>query len=71
MDPMNSLWYNLEFQRQSSAEERVSAAAFAKPKSRPRKSVESWIIELVVPLFVLAAVVIFGVVCFLCPTFVS
>jgi hypothetical protein len=71
MHPMNSLWYYLEFQRQSSAAERVSAASFAKPKSRPRKSAESWIIELVVPLFVLAAVVTFGVLCFLCPTFIS
>jgi hypothetical protein len=70
MDPMNSIWYYLEFQRQSSAN-RLSADPFAKPESRPRKSAESWIIESVVPLFVLAAVVTFGLECLLCPTFVS
>ena len=71
MDPMNSAWYYLEFQRQSSAADRWSADPFAKPESRPRESVKSWIIELVVPLFVVAALVTFAVVCFLCPTFVS
>ena len=68
MDPMNSIWYYLEFQRQSSANR---FSPFAKPETRPRKSIKSWIMELLVPLFVVAAVVIFGVVCFLCPTFVS
>ena len=69
MDPMNSVWYYLELQRQSGAGNRFSP--FAKPESRPRKSLESWIIELLVPLFVLVAVVTFGAACFLCPTFVS
>jgi hypothetical protein len=68
MDPMNSIWYYLEFQRQSSANR---FSPFAKPEVRPRKSLESWIMELLVPLFVVAAIVTFGVVCFLCPTFVS
>ena len=68
MDPMNSIWYYLEFQRQSSANR---FSPFAKPETRPRKSIKSWIMELLVPLFVVAAFVIFGVVCFLCPTFVS
>jgi hypothetical protein len=69
MDPMNSVWYYSELQRQSGAANRFSR--FAKPESRPRKSLESWIIELIVPLFVFAAVVTFGVVCVLCPTLVS
>jgi hypothetical protein len=92
MDPMNSIWYYLEFQRQSSANR---FSPFAKPETRPRKSLKSWIMELLVPpvspseprtdstslkswimellvpLFVVAALVTFGVVCFLCPTFVS
>jgi hypothetical protein len=68
MDPMNSIWYYLEFQRQSSANR---FSPFAKPETRPRKSLKSWIMELLVPLFVVAAIVTFGVVCFLCPTFVS
>lgn len=68
MDPMNSIWYYLEFQRQSSANR---FSSFAKPETRPRKSLKSWIMELLVPLFVVAALVTFGVVCFLCPTFVS
>lgn len=70
MDPMNSVWYYLEFQRQSSAKDKLSATSFAKPES-PRKSTKSWIIDLLVPLFVAAALVTFGVVCFLYPTFVS
>jgi hypothetical protein len=68
MDPMNSIWYYLEFQKQSSAN-RLSP--FAKPETRPRKSLKAWIMQLLVPLFVVAAIVTFGVVCFLCPTFVS
>jgi hypothetical protein len=68
MDPMNSIWYYLEFQRQSSANR---FSPFAKPETRPRKSLKSWIMGLLVPLFVVAAIVTFGVVCFLCPTFVS
>ena len=68
MDPMNSIWYYLEFQRQSSANR---FSPFAKPETRPRKSLKSWIMELLVPLFVVAALVTFGVVCFLCPPFVS
>ncbi len=69
MDPMNSVWYYSELQRQSGAANRFSQ--FAKPESRPRKSLESWIIELIVPLFVFAAVVTFGAACLLCPTFLS
>jgi hypothetical protein len=68
MDPVNSIWYYLEFQRQSSANR---FSPFAKPETRPRKSLKSWTMELLVPLFVVAAIVTFGVVCFLCPTFVS
>jgi hypothetical protein len=68
MDPMNSIWYYLEFQRQSSAN---GFSPFAKPETRPRKSLKSLVMELLVPLFVVAAIVTFGVVCFLCPTFVS
>jgi hypothetical protein len=68
MDPMNSIWYYLEFQRQSSANR---FSPFAKPETRPRTSLKSLVMELLVPLFVVAAIVTFGVVCFLCPTFVS
>ena len=67
MDPMNSIWYFLEYQRQSA--ERSSAEAFARPKQRV--FLKRALIELGLPLFVLAVVVTFGVVCFLCPTFVS
>jgi len=69
MDPLNSIWYFLEFQRQSA--ERSSAGAFARPKQQPRTFLKRALIELGVPLFVLAVIVTFGVVCFLCPTFVS
>lgn len=68
MDPKSSIWYYLEFQRQSSANR---FTPFAKPETRPRKSLKSRIMELLLPLFVVAALVTFGVVCFLCPTFVS
>jgi len=67
MDPMNSIWYFLEYQRQSA--ERSSAEVFARPKQRV--FLKGALIELGLPLFVLAVVVTFGVVCFLCPTFVS
>jgi hypothetical protein len=69
MDPLNSIWYFLEFQRQSA--DRSSAEAFAKPKLQPRTFLKGALIELGLPLFVLAVIVTFGVVCFLCPTFVS
>ena len=69
MDPLNSVWYHLELQRQSGTANRFFR--FAKPESRPRKSLESWIIELIVPLFLFAAVVAFGAACFLCPTLLS
>jgi hypothetical protein len=67
MDPLNSIWYFLEFQRQSA--HRSSAEAFAGPKQRTR--LKGALIELGLPLFVFAVIVTFGVVCFLCPTFVS
>ena len=67
MDPLNSIWYFLEFQRQSA--ERASGEAFARPKQRT--FLKGALIELGLPLFVLALIVTFGVVCFLCPTFVS
>jgi hypothetical protein len=69
MDPMNSIWYYLEFQRQSSAWNTVSP--FAKPQLRPRKAVKKWLIEVLVPLSVVAAVVAFSLLCYLCPTLVS
>jgi hypothetical protein len=69
MDPLNSIWYFLELQRQSAG--RSSAEAFARPKFRPRRFLKGALIELGLPLFVLAVIVTFGVVCFLCPTFVS
>lgn len=70
MDPMNSIWYFLEYQRQSSTRERSSAEVFARPKFGPRKFTKGVLIELALPLFVLAVIVTFGLVCFLCPTFV-
>jgi hypothetical protein len=69
MDPMNSIWYFVEYQRQSA--DRSPAEPFAKPKLRPRTFLKGALIELGLPLFVLAVVVMFGVLCFLCPTFVS
>lgn len=69
MDPLNSIWYFLELQRQSA--HRSSAEAFARPKFQPRWFLKGALIELGLPLFVLAVIVTFGVVCFLCPTFVS
>jgi hypothetical protein len=69
MDPMNSNWYYLEFQRQSSA--RNPFSPFAKPELPPGKAVKKWLIEALVPLSVLAAIVAFSVLCYLCPTLVS
>ena len=69
MDPMNSIWYFLELQRQTSAEDWAAAEAVAKPKRR--NSIKGILSELAMPLFVLAVIVAFGVVCFLCPTFVD
>jgi hypothetical protein len=69
MDPMNSIWYYLEFQRQSSARNQVPF--FAKPELRPGKAVKKWLIEALVPLSVLAAVVAFSLLCYLHPTLVA
>jgi hypothetical protein len=69
MDPMNSIWYFLEFQRQSSPEKESAAEFSAEPELRPRRSFETWCMNLILPLFVFAAVVTFGAVCILCPTF--
>jgi hypothetical protein len=71
MDPMNSIWYFLEYQRQSSATDSSPAELSANPPVRGRMTVKGGLIELGVPLFVLALLVTFGVVCFLCPTFLS
>ena len=70
MDPMNSIWYFLEYQRQSSAPD-SPAELSVNPPLRARMSVKGGLIELGVPFFVLAVFVTFGVVCFLCPTFLS
>jgi hypothetical protein len=69
MDPMNSIWYFLEYQRQSSATDSSPAELSVNPPVRARMTVKGGLIELGVPLFVLAVLVTFGVVCFLCPTF--
>ena len=71
MDPTNGIWYYLEFQRQSSAAKPSSIDPFVRPESRPRKSFGTWLVELILPLFLVAAVVAFGVICILCPTFVN
>jgi hypothetical protein len=68
MDPMNSIWYFLEYQRQYSD---TDSQLSVNPPLRARMSVKGGLIELGVPFFVLAVVVTFGVVCFLCPTFLS
>ena len=68
MDPMNSIWYFLEYQRQSSD---TDSQLSVNPPLRARMSVKGGLIELGVPFFVLAVLVTFGVVCFLCPTFLS
>jgi hypothetical protein len=70
MDPMNGIWYYLELQRQSFAAKRSSIGAFVRPGCRPNKS-GTWLIQLVLPLFLGAALVAFGVVCILCPTFLN
>ncbi|MBV9731870.1 MAG: hypothetical protein JO275_03775 [Verrucomicrobia bacterium] len=67
---MNSIWYFLEYQRQSSATD-SQAEMSVSPQLRARISVKGGLIELGVPFFVLAVLVTFGVVCFLCPTFLS
>ena len=69
MDPMNSIWYFLELQRQPSAADWSPVKPFAKPKRR--SSFKGRLSELAVPLLVFAVIVTFGVVCFLCPTFVT
>jgi hypothetical protein len=69
MDPMNSIWYFLQVQRQSA--NRSSAEPFAKPIVRSKKFIKGALIELVLPFLVFAVVVAFCVVCFLCPTFLS
>jgi hypothetical protein len=70
MDPMNSIWYFLEYQRQSSSTD-LPGDLSGNPPFRGRMSVKGGLIELGVPFFVLAVLVTFGVVCFLCPTFLS
>jgi hypothetical protein len=69
MDPLNSIWYFLEFQRQST--NRSSTESFVRPKIKPRKLLKGALIELGLPLFILAVIVTFGVACFLCPTLLS
>ena len=71
MDPMNSIWYFLEYQRQSSTTDPASEEYFVNRPLRAKMSVRGVLIELGVPFFVLALLVAFGVVCFLCPTFLS
>jgi hypothetical protein len=67
MDPMNGIWYFLEFQRQ--AANRSSAEALADPKFQPGEFIKGRPTELVLPLVVLATIVTVAVICFLFPTF--
>ncbi|MBV8101846.1 MAG: hypothetical protein JOZ31_22095 [Verrucomicrobia bacterium] len=69
MDPMNSIWYFLELQRRLPGTDLSRVEHFAKPAVR--KSIKERLGELAVPLFVVAAVVAFGLVCLFYPTFVS
>jgi hypothetical protein len=72
MDPMNSIWYFLEYQRQSSVTADLSPEELRVDRPlRAKMSVRGGLIELGVPFFVLAVLVVFGVVCFFCPTFLS
>jgi hypothetical protein len=71
MDPMNSIWYFLEYQRQSSTRDTSPEEFSGNRPLRARMSVRGGLIELGVPFFVLAVLVAFGVVCFLYPTFLS
>jgi hypothetical protein len=85
MDPMNSIWYYTEFQRQvadrsspqqfgetpTSSVESLSQAAFTEPDFRPAGRTRDWFIELGLPVLVFAAVVCFGLLCFLFPTFLT
>jgi hypothetical protein len=69
MDPMNSIWYFLELQRRPPVGDWFRAEPFVRPKVR--KSIKGRLSELALPLFVVAVVVTFGLVCLFCPTFVS
>ena len=71
MDPMNSIWYFLEYQRQSSTTDPSPEEISVNRPLQARMSVRGGLIGLAVPFFVLALLVAFGVVCFLCPTFLS
>ncbi|MGA7127835.1 MAG: hypothetical protein WBZ19_16105, partial [Chthoniobacterales bacterium] len=85
MDPMNSIWYYTEFQRQlgersspqdfgetpSSSVEPLSRGALAKPDVRPGGSQRDWLIDLGLPVLVFVAVICFGLLCFLFPTFLN
>ena len=71
MDPMNSIWYFLEYQRQSSATDSSPVEISVNRPLRAKMSVRGGLIELGVPFFVLALLVAFGVVCFFCLSFLS
>jgi hypothetical protein len=71
MDPMNSNWFYLKLQRQSLAAKKSLLEPFARPEFRLPKSVSGWLIELVLALVFFAVLVLFGVVFFLYPTFLS
>jgi hypothetical protein len=84
MDPMNSIWYYTEFQRQRQSVKRswqdvgetstcpaepLNPAGFRKPDLGPGGSTRDWFVELGLPVFVFAAVIGFGLLCYLFPTF--
>ena len=71
MDPMYGIWYFLEYQRQSTATDSSPVELSSNRPLRGRMTVKGGLIELGVPLFVLAVMITFGVACFLCPTFLS
>jgi hypothetical protein len=66
MDPMNSIWYYTEFQRQSA--QRSSLQDFDK---LGRVDLGKLGMEFGPPVIVLAAVIGFGLLCFLFPTFLT
>jgi hypothetical protein len=85
MDPMNSIWYYTEFQRQlaerssqqdltetsTSSVDSLGRVSLAKPGLGPGRSARNWFVDLGLPVLVFAAVISFGLLCFLFPTFLT
>ena len=80
MDPMNSIWYYREFQRQSTGPKEPSQEPLADvskemnfdwPDSLPVERIKAGLTEIALAFLLFAAVVTFGLACFLSPTFLT